>query len=956
MTKASKTKRALLASVLSLVLCVSMLVGSTYAWFTDSVTSANNIIKAGNLDVEMYWAEGSKPVPADGSNEWKDASEGAIFDYDLWEPGYVSVRHIKIANVGTLALKYQFNIFANGEVSKLADVIDVYYVDPAVQVVDRTMLTEDNKLGNLTKVLSEISTSASGELEANTSDTVTLALKMRETAGNEYQNLSIGSDFFVQLMATQFTSESDSFDDQYDVQATYLNKDADGAWLINNMDELYFLAQQVNSGNSYTGETFKLTADIDLAGYNWIPIGAGAVGDKWIGFNGSFDGQGHTISNVKVTKSGGWNGLFGLVGRGTPKYTESISNLTVKNVTIPEANRMSGGLVGQMYGNIENCHVENVTIFGTPNWEGTKYNNGDKIGGLVGWHGDNNNYHYIRGCTAKNVTLHAYRDVGGIAGYIGQSCIVEKCAVDTVAITVDQLTHFYGVEKINAGAVVGRIYKEPVTIQNNTEANVTIDTTRTISEGAIVVQTADQLVAAFANLKANDTIYILNDIDMTGKTITPVTGNKAFTMLGNGNTIRNLNTTERALFVAHSGSSKYVFDSVNLENCSVNSTTNYGALFVGDGDTSDEITITNCHVKNCTVKSAKYAAAFIGYTAGWNKEGPVYSDVTIKDCSVTGGSVTGGGSVGAAIGHAGGNPDTTSTITNLTVKDVALNGEDAEHTGIAVGTAHVGKTVINNVTYSGVTGNYNTAKVLYGRYMPGTTGSLTIDGATVLAAATTQALKDAITAGNASVYLPAGDYTMPNTSEDVTISGTKDVNVTLPFKAVYGSNGNTITFEGVTIKGETDGSLYSELFNGAKKVVYKDCVIYDQLTTYADSEFIGCTFYNTFDNDYSVYCYSGKNMLFDGCTFNTECGKAIKVYDEGNGGRTVTVNGCTFNATNYKKAAVEIDSTNSTYYVYINGGTLEGAFTAFWNSDAGEDANANVCVNGTWVKGSAPNA
>ena len=63
MTNAKSTKKALIASVLSLVLCFTMLLGTTFAWFTDSVTSSNNIIKAGNLDVEMYWADGTLAVP-----------------------------------------------------------------------------------------------------------------------------------------------------------------------------------------------------------------------------------------------------------------------------------------------------------------------------------------------------------------------------------------------------------------------------------------------------------------------------------------------------------------------------------------------------------------------------------------------------------------------------------------------------------------------------------------------------------------------------------------------------------------------------------------------------------------------------------------------------------------------------------------------------------------------------
>ena len=232
MTKTNSTTRALLTSALALLMCVSMLIGSTFAWFTDSVTSSGNIIKSGTLDVEMYWAKGTEDPNADAT-AWTDASTGAILNNDLWEPGYTEVRHIKISNVGTLALKYQLHIFANGDVSKLADAIDVYFVDPAVQVADRTALDGVEPVGTLTQVLAGMPGNVSGDLNAGDSNVVTLALKMRESAGNEYQGLEIGSDFVIQLLATQNTVESDSFDNQYDANAEFLPVNESAA-IVNN--------------------------------------------------------------------------------------------------------------------------------------------------------------------------------------------------------------------------------------------------------------------------------------------------------------------------------------------------------------------------------------------------------------------------------------------------------------------------------------------------------------------------------------------------------------------------------------------------------------------------------------------------------------------------------------------------------------------------------------------------
>lgn len=221
-------RRSLFYSVIALIICIIMLLGATYAWFTDSATSPDNNIQTGNLDVEMYWAKGTED-PA--STTWTDASTGAIFDYDLWEPGYAEVRHIKIANEGTLSLKYKVNIIANGEVSDLSDVIDVYYVDPAVQVADSAALASAPKIGTLTDVLANLGETGSGELPAaaagaESAHTITIALKMQENAGNQYMNKSIGTSFSIQLVATQLADEEGSFGKEYDKDATYPNVSA----------------------------------------------------------------------------------------------------------------------------------------------------------------------------------------------------------------------------------------------------------------------------------------------------------------------------------------------------------------------------------------------------------------------------------------------------------------------------------------------------------------------------------------------------------------------------------------------------------------------------------------------------------------------------------------------------------------------------------------------------------
>ncbi len=264
MTNKRSTKHALLMSALALLLCVSMLIGSTYAWFTDSVTSTGNIIKSGTLDVTMEWKDATE------NGAYKNADDGdPIFNYDMWEPGYVEAKNIKIANVGTLALKYQLNILAETAVSELADVIDVYYADGEKALANRDLTAQGlTRLGTLTEVLAGISTTASGNLKAGENHTVTLALKMQESADNKYQDKSIGSTFTVQLLATQLMSEDDSFDDQYDKYASVACLDAMKEALADGHTEFNFMGNTINLDRGLTKAMVPAGTTITISNAN----------------------------------------------------------------------------------------------------------------------------------------------------------------------------------------------------------------------------------------------------------------------------------------------------------------------------------------------------------------------------------------------------------------------------------------------------------------------------------------------------------------------------------------------------------------------------------------------------------------------------------------------------------------------------------------------------------------
>ena len=212
-----KTKFALMQSMIALLLCFSMLIGTTFAWFTDEVISGSNIIQAGNLDAEMYWTDDLS------TGTWynaEKAGENTPFDYDLWEPGYTEVRYVKIVNAGKLALKYNLTLAPAGEVGKLAEVIDVYYAENVTaNIADRT-LSGMTKLGALLKAMNGAET-AKGELLPGGETIVAVALHMDELAGNEYQGKSIGDGFVFKLLATQLAKEPDSFGPDYDENAAF---------------------------------------------------------------------------------------------------------------------------------------------------------------------------------------------------------------------------------------------------------------------------------------------------------------------------------------------------------------------------------------------------------------------------------------------------------------------------------------------------------------------------------------------------------------------------------------------------------------------------------------------------------------------------------------------------------------------------------------------------------------
>lgn len=210
------TKHSIYTSLISLLLCISMLLGTTFAWFTDVVSSNGNVIQSGNLQAQMFYSD---TFLDENDAGWKNASDEAVFTHNNWEPGYTDLKYVKIYNDGSLNFKWKLTVEADGPVTELADVIDVYYVNPATNEI--TSLAGLDSVGTLTEVMSE-KTNNTGRLTPGQSAILAIAFHMQESANNDYQGKSLcDNGFSLKLIAAQDVGEDDSFSDDYDAGADW---------------------------------------------------------------------------------------------------------------------------------------------------------------------------------------------------------------------------------------------------------------------------------------------------------------------------------------------------------------------------------------------------------------------------------------------------------------------------------------------------------------------------------------------------------------------------------------------------------------------------------------------------------------------------------------------------------------------------------------------------------------
>ncbi len=454
MTKSTK-RSVLVSAVLAIVMCVSLIVGGTFAIFT-SESKVNIAVTSGTVNVEATITDFSVYSPTsinmDEENTIKDSTnvatkltvesgeKGQFYNggtatlgtkngiptltLDKMTPGDSVTATIKIENKSDVAIKYR-TVIACTEDNELFEGLTVTIGGTTYEGISKKA-----KWSNLLAANAAID-----------SDTVEVVIELPTTAGNEYQGKSCTLSYIVEA-----------------VQGNAVTTDpVDGVIEISNAVELNLFRASINKNNSlYNRKTVKLTADIDLKNAEWTPIMMEGTNGNLI----TFDGQGHTISNFKVTADEGkrYSGLFG-----TANFS-IIKNLNVDNATVKGYGHVSA-LVGHgMVTTIESCKVTNSILTASTWWDPKEnstgyWNDGDKVGAIIGWTDEGINS--ITGCTVEGCTVTGYRDIGGLVGHVGTtggaSQVVTGNTVNNTTVIQNLVNGYEATVPTTVKEIVGRM-------------------------------------------------------------------------------------------------------------------------------------------------------------------------------------------------------------------------------------------------------------------------------------------------------------------------------------------------------------------------------------------------------------------------------------------------------------------------------------------------------------------
>ena len=738
--------------------------------------------------------------------------------------------------------------------------------------------------------------------------------------------------------------------------------DNENTYLITTPAELAWVAEQVNSKTEYfAGKTIKLMNDIDLSGSYWTPVGN--VNDyPTVTFKGTFDGQNHIISNLTASDDAAGYAAAGLFG----SILGTVKNVTLKDVNI-RSTHYAGAVVAYSSMNgaiIENCHVDGGTITSVPEFKGTSYDNGDKAGGIIGYYVVDDK---VSNCTAKNLTITAYRDFGGIVG-CGPESGMTDCLVENITLVQDN-TNGYETEAITTiGALGGRnVENENKPYDGEYASAVTKKVVGNISNAA-------QLASALTSDASEISVTLVEDIDLPIASLGQQTGGSGEYKLGGENTEsilidlndHTLNLTTSYMSKLGAKNDEAVF---TIQNGTMTSSTTGGTWNIYD------LTFANCNYKiedvvfeksialtndsrTVTMNNVTINEHNGDYYAMWISA--VGQNITIDSLTLT--------STGRGIKideeYVNNPAKVTLDISNskfTTASKAAImvdSKEGAEINVENVDIANVAADPVFTVWIDEDAKDFANNVIVTG-------AKVRIEGSNEQIVATSNdELAAADIANNATIYLTKGKYVIPAAAKGKTVTfiGTgnpEDVEVAVTKVGTgyencdYGLDGSNATFEGITITTNSSTYIGYARCNGT----YKNCIINGTYTLYGESIFENCVF-NVKGDVYNIWTWGAEEIKFTGCTFNSD-GKALLLYREDGGTVNLTVTDCTFNDSgelDSKKAAIEIGDSpyddKPTYNVTVSTTTVNGyeegentGSTLWGNKNSIPDERLNVTIN-----------
>ncbi len=650
----SQTK-IIIAALVAAVVAFSA-VGATYAWFSDDEKTDVNV-STGTVDVSY------------------EASDLKMYSYDK-----DSTAPDKMGEVsGTFACGGTATLV----ISDTAVTIDVKnaapgdritftltaYNESSLNIIYRTLMSVSGEAGDLKIQTKAASAEEYSDATPNASDWSGVILGV-----SEKKQLGEAMDVLIEIPIESVKAVS--CDILFSLEAVQSN--ADPYIYISSVDQLYAFANDVNiAGNNYKDKTVLLCADLDLGGAEWTPLIGVADPEKyssWGGytsFMGTFDGQGHTISNFTITADED-AGFFGILGG-------IVKNLKLDKETIDTTYNAGCVAARLYYGTISNCDVTNSTVLSTPALQANgTYDNGNNVGGIVGLCTAGT----VESCNVSgNTTITAYRSFGGIAGTC--SGTISNCTVDDSVVLKQTVKHDYK----NLGTAItddlwGRIVSERsnYTQSDNTPDNTVKTTKPTVINTELVISTADELYAFAAEVNSGctfvgKTVKLADNINLKGREWAPISGQEygsTYTGFqgifdGNSKTVSNFKVTKVNHCAGFFGeiSNNATVKNLTIDNATITSN-HYSGGIAGH--------MRSGTISDCKVTNSKISATIEEISGSWDNGDKVggivgFAQGTVKNCAVSNTTLTAYRDIGGIVGAGG---ESKLTITGCSVSDVTI--------------------------------------------------------------------------------------------------------------------------------------------------------------------------------------------------------------------------------------------------------------------------------------------